>query len=282
VLQLNVNVDAARVLLQLEGIRNGAKRFAYAIERGGNETLKLIQRSEFEHVEDRLTIRKPAFFFGTPLLPGGAAARITAFFSVKKARPFGEVAIQAPSLKSGRQLLLAEFEHGGVRRPFPLLTPRAKHIAVPITGRPARPTFKGGVPPEFTIAALKITAFRGKKRVRRPGRKRRAERGFGDSGSTALPTFDRAGVQWKGLHRTFVLTHAAKAPFGGVFQRFGPARGDVRTLYAFEPPFPLEDRLDWEGVARRVSGRWFAPLLQAEVDASLRYYGLTRPGSTTR
>lgn len=268
---INVNVDAARVLLELEGLRNGPKRFAYAIERSGNETLKLIQKTEFEHVEDRLIIRNRPFFFGSVDRPGGAAARITRFFSVRDGRPFGEVAIQASSQASQRTLLLGEFERGGgLRRPF---TPGAKNVAVPITGRPARPSINRGVPPAFTIAGLKLKAYRGKRVVKRPGKSKTPERGFGDSGAV-VASFDRLNnVQWKGLQRTFVLTRTPGADHGGVFQRFGPERGDIREIYAFLPPFPLEDKLDWEPTAQLVGDRWFPIFLESEVDKTLRIHG---------
>jgi hypothetical protein len=45
---------------------------------------------------------------------------------------------------------------------------------------------------------------------------------------------------WQGNQRTFILPHTRRAPLGGVFQRVGPKRDDVRMIYAFKQGVPLK------------------------------------------
>lgn len=269
---LNVNVDAARLLLDIERLTNGPKRFAFAIERAGNSTLKLMQGTAHEHVEDRLTIRRPEFFFGTAGRPGGAAGRITHFFSVRDGRPFGEIAISSPRTVSSRQqLLLGEFERGGsLRRPF---TPGAKRVAVPVTGGPARPQFSSTVPAAFTFKGLSIIKVnaKGEAEKTKTGRSRRTRA----KGLKFTRHVTASGaVQWRGAHRTFILEETARSPFGGVYQRVGPGRDDMRTVYSFRDPFALADRLDWEPRVRSTGDRWFGTFLEDEVRSTLRFHGL--------
>jgi hypothetical protein len=78
-------------------------------------------------------------------------------------------------------------------------------------------------------------------------------------------------VQWKGALRTFLLTQTAQAPKGGVFQRVGPGRGDIRMVYSFKPPFRLDRRLQFVESGMRIADRVFQLNLLKEVEATLAY-----------
>jgi hypothetical protein len=261
--RIDVNIDVSSLLLRLE---KGEKRLAYAAVNAINKTAVRIQAAEHEHVREAFIIRKPTFFFGTAGRPGGVAARITPFASVKQSRPYAEIAASAPSGASARRTLLPQFEHGGIRKP---MTPGAKSVAVPLLGRPARPSIRGGVPPEFTFPGMHLVAFKGGKRLRRRRRGRTVDVGqFGEFGKLQ-PSVE--GVQYKGRNRTFQLPKTKKAPRGGVFQRIGPGRGDIREIWSFITPPELDNRLHFQDTARRIADRWFREELQREaVDALSR------------
>jgi hypothetical protein len=216
------------------------KQFVFAVlGRDGalNTAAKLLQQVQFERVREKFTVRKPQFFFGSPTRPGGAAARITKFASVRdrlgQSSLYAEVAVRASSEAANLRLLLGLFEEGGTRRPF---TAGAKRVAVPLPGG-ARPTPSSGIPSQLRFSALKFKpVVRGKRTTKR----RIAE----------FTPAQRDGVQWKGQLRTFILKATHRSPEGGVFQRFGPKPGEIRELYAFEQPFKLDSRLHWIDTAR--------------------------------
>jgi len=239
-----------------------------------NRTTERVQQIEHAHVRSSFIIRgggRAAFFFGSPARPGGAAGKITTRASVKQAVPYAELEVERRRWGGkGGPVLLAGFETGEERRPR---TAGAKSIAVPLIGRPARPSIAGPVPPAFTIAGLRLTAYRGGRRVRRPARRRSTERGFGSSGSTT-PAFSLEGVQWKGLQRTFLLPHTARAPLGAVFQRIGPERGDIREIYSFVRPFRLDTRLEYIALARQVAPAIFREEMTAGLTDALFHAAL--------
>lgn len=238
------------------------RKMAYGVVNAINNAAKRVQQAQFERVREEFQIRKPAYFFGTPARPGGVAARISPFASVAKGRAYADISVSAGSLAAQRRTLLPLFEQGGERKP---MTPGAKRIAVPLLGRPARPSIARTVPPQFTFAQLRFAAFhRGKRlRRRRRGGKTVDVGILGEYGRVGLP--ESGPIQWKGKQRTFILTSSRGAPDGGVFQRFGPKRGDVRMLYKFVKPFRLESRLRWIQNAQAIAPVW----LREEVQRSL-------------
>lgn len=252
-------------------VRNIAQRLPYWVENGINTTAKRIQQAEFAHVRSTFIIRKPEFFFGTATSPGGVAARISPFASARQGRLYAEISVTAGSLASQRRTLLAGFEEGGLRQPF---TPGALRSAAPITGRPARPSISGPVPPQYTFAGLHFVGYQAGKRLRRRRRHGGTDVGiFGEFGKVSLnDLFGNPGdrpIQWKGRERTFILPFSRQAPGGGVFQRFGPARGDVREIMAFLPPFHLDRRLAFVRTAVAVAQSTFSQEIEAQLAESI-------------
>jgi hypothetical protein len=267
-MQIDARIDSTELLLRLH---KGERRLAYAVINAINKTALRIQADTRTRVEQEFTIRKPAFFFGTPARPGGVAAKIRPFASVRQGRAYAEVAIAQPPEGRGlvsRRLLLPFFEKGGLR---PRFTPQAKHVAVPITGGPARPTRESSIAREYTFAGLRFVAYRGGKRVQRAGQRagRRDQTMFGAGGRVNEPV--RGPTQWKGRNRTFIAMSTRDTHPGAVLQRIGPGRRDVRPVYVFRKPMQLPSRLRWVPTARAAADQWFAEELQRETVKALEH-----------
>lgn len=247
------------------------RRLAYASVNALTATAKRIQLAEFERARSVFAIRKQAFFFGTAARPGGVAARITTFPSVKRGIAFAE--IEGGSLPRGgdelssyRRLLYGGFEGGAERKPF---TPGAKSVAVPRTGGPARPTARAPITPELTFAKMRLEAFykppgRGKqlKLTRRTRSRKNLGVGlFGEYGRVSIPGHDK-GVQWKGRERTFIV-FTRKQPLGQVLQRTG--KDSVRLVWLFERPFRLDRRLEFVRTAEATAARYFREECERQV-----------------
>jgi hypothetical protein len=95
----------------------------------------------------------------------------------------------------------------------------------------------------------------------------------GEYGRIALPAPERSHVQWKGENRTFLLPITARAPFGAVFQRIGPERGDIREIWSFKRGVRLDARLEFVVTAQRVAAEWFGEELERETIAALARSG---------
>lgn len=254
---LDLQVDTTQLLLRLH---NGEKRLAYAVVNAINQTARRIQEAERDRVRREFVVRRVDFMMRE-------AAVIKPFASVKDARPFAEVAVG-----DKQRLLLSKFEKGAERTP---MTPGAKSVAVPLLGRPARPSIAGPVPPAFTFAGMHLVAYYHGKRLTKRRRAGRRDVGlFGEYGRLALPQPEASGsVQWKGANRTFLLPVTARAPLGAVFQRIGPGRGDIREVWSFRRGLRLDARLQFVLTARRIADEWFAEEVQRETIAALAHSG---------
>jgi len=263
---VRVSVDTTQLLLRL---RNGERRLAYAVAGALNATARDIQAAEHENVRRKFIVRNERFLFGSPGRPGGAAGRISPFANAKQGRPFVEVSVSASTMGGSRRLLLGIFEEGGERKPF---TPGAQSVAVPLEGRPARPSIRRGVPPQYTFQGLRFRAFHRGRRM--PVKRASGSEAtlFGEYGRRGDVQRD-SGIQWKGAERTFILTHTKREEFGGVFQRIGPKRGDIREIYAFRRGIQLPSRLGFIAIARRVTSERFQSHLEDETIRSITYSG---------
>lgn len=251
ILDIRMEVASAVGLL-----RFGEKRLWFAEVNAVNNLAKRAQATVQGGLERHRFIIRKAFV-------RRQAAVIDGFANVAARRFEARLEVRQPA-----RLLLATFEEGGTRKPF---TPGAKHVAVPILGRPARPSLKTGVPPAFTFAGLKLSAYRGGKKLSRRRRGRTVAVGIhGEFGRVHLP---EAGskVLWKGLQRTYLV------PKVGVFQRIGTGRVDTRLIWAFRQPFGIDQRLRFRSTVRDVVNLHGAAELQREVDAVFAFRGLQRP-----
>lgn len=253
-----LSYDDRELLLKM---RNGEKRLAYGVSEALRATMLQMQSAIQEHTLRAFTTRKVEFIRRFSCV-------IEKWPSPRDARPWGEMAVGMPS-KAGT-LLLAYYEQGAPRRPF---TPGAKSVAVPILGRPARPSFAQGVPPVFTFQGMALKAFYENKRLRKRRRAGRTDVGlFGEYGRLALPdNADRSRIQWKGNNRTFLLPSSRRAQLGAVFQRIGPKRGDVREVWTFKQGLHLDDRLQFVATGRAIADRWFAENVQRAAVESIAH-----------
>jgi hypothetical protein len=266
-MRIDVAIDNTQLLLRM---RNGEKRLAYATVNAVNNTAKRIQQAEFASMRDRFIIRNPRFFFGTPERPGGVAARIKPFASVKQQRPFSEVFVaQAADQKSQRRLLLSIFERGGTKEP----RQGAQSVAIPLTGR-ARPSKAEPVSREYTFAGMGLKAFHAGTRLTQERRKGNKTRKVGiglfdEFGRVGLPT--EGAIQWKGRNRTFLLTSTEAAPLGNVFRRTGPKRSDIEMLWRFSKSVPIDSRLEFVPVAEATAKVWFKEEMEREVMKAIEF-----------
>jgi hypothetical protein len=253
-MDVRVSIDATKLLRDLPKYERAV---SYEVVGATNRTLDRVGAAVEKRVDDRFIIRNRKFWFGLPgRLGDGFAARITRA-SVGKNRPWGEVAIGETS--KGGPFLGPRFERGGVKKPT---TPGAKRVAAPITGRPARPSIARGIDPRFTFAGMKLTAFRGKKKLRRKRKGRTVDQGLlGEFGRAQIDQ-PVGAVQWKGKERTFLLPR-------GVVQRIGPDRDDYRTIWSFIAPPSIPADLRWEETAEREARRWFAEELDRGISSAL-------------
>jgi len=224
-MKIDLRVDSTDLVLHL---RNGERRLAYAVVNVINSTARRVQDAERQRVEGVFTIRKKDFM-------RREAAVIKPFANVRQGRPYAEIAVgQKP------RLLLSAFERGGERRPA---TAGAKHVAVPVKGSPARPTFASPVPDALQWTRLRF-------------RKTHAI-GTRPSGRTRRTKPKTSGI-WFGEQGTYLI------PGVGVFIRGGQA-GTRRLLYAFAKDVRLRPRLQFVKTAEHEAQKWFAEEMEREV-----------------
>ena len=266
---IELEIDAAKPLALLN---NGAKRMSYAIVNAVNATAKHVQTKMHEDVRAKFKIRNEAFMFGTTARPGGAAGRITMFANVAAKRYQALVEVKAGSQASGRRLLLPTFETGGEKKP----RDGRQKFAVPLSGSPARPTFAGSVPKDYTFAGMKLEAYYKGQRVTKKSKNRRKKGkdvGVGLLGEFGVlsPPDDNTATQWKGQNRTFLLPKSKKLPLGGVLQRTGKKRGDIRLVYLFMKSATLDSRLGYKALQQREAPPYLKTALESEVNSALAY-----------
>lgn len=248
---MTVEVRAADVLGVL---KNGQKRIAYAVVNALNKSIRDVQKAEREGVLHEFTVRKREFVERQVAVIGGGGGE-AGFARVASGRFEARVRVGQK-----QRLLLSAFERGGTRVTAMRQTgavPVGKRAAVPIVGGPARPTFAQPVPSAFTFKGLRLR--KGGPSVHASKRKRVTE------------ASGEGRVQFTGAQRTFVVQESARTPEGGVFQRVGTARGDVRIVYAFKREQRLAPRLGFERRAAAKAATSFPYHLRAEVAAALAF-----------
>lgn len=266
-MKLTVDIKDASALLVLRG---GGKRMAYAVVNALNGTIKAAQREEQANVARKFTVRKNEF------------VRRQAAVIKQEAKGSGFASVGTNRYEARMQvgqkqrLLLSAFEEGGSRRSAMVATgfvPKGRREAVPKVGGPARPSKSASVPDAFTFQKLKFikgTAGKGRFVTDFPGSAHKSRR-KASKFTTGDVGFKKSGDQWKGEHRTFILNRTRKAPEGGVFQRVGPGRDDIRLIYSFQSHGRLEGNLGFIKTAEHVAKPEFNRRLKAEVDAAFKY-----------
>jgi hypothetical protein len=254
---MNVNLTMdTRQLDQFVGL--APKRLAYACANAINATALRIQTDMRAGVQSRFTVRARASQF---VLRQAAILKPRA--SVGQGRPYAEISVgQKPGL------LLSQYEAGGERKPMV-----GRRAAVPVYGSAARPSFSQSVPTQFTFKGLGFIQKQSKAKVGRfvagvaGGKKARRTKSVWGKADTAFRLHITAAgqKQWKGQRRTFILASTVKAPEGGVFQRMGPGRDDIRMIYSFVRDQHLAARLEFMRTAQAVGQTYFREEMERQI-----------------
>lgn len=198
-MQLNVQFDSK--YLEARTLKE-QKRLAYNTAQALNNAAKSIQADVRAEMAKDFHLRNASKSGKQWLLQ-----RIKVkFASVRKGVMAAEVYVdQKP------RLLLGQFETGGERLPFV-----GKNIAVPNPEQArAGGSVEGSVLPALTFAKLGLKPV------------------------DVTPHKQGDSIQFKGSQRTFLLKSTAKNPMGGVYQRVGPGKDDIRLVYSFHRAFQL-------------------------------------------
>jgi hypothetical protein len=209
------------------------KNLAISASQALNDTAREAQRRVRDHIIATFHVRSPVFI--------DRLIKIFAFSNVYQDRPFAELGVDL----KGRSIL-SLFEEGGERFPFV-----GQQEAIPITGGPARPAIEDPVPDTMTFAALK---FR-KSGVTGEGQVTLAARKAAGNRKRKLPG---GYYLWRGEQRTFILPSSQAEPSGGVFQRVGPGKDDIRLVYAFKPSVQLRPALEFIRTSQQTFDEVFA------------------------
>lgn len=216
---MQINVSIDPSQLQAKTLRE-QKRLAFNTAEALNNTAKDAQDAIRRHMQEVFKLRATPKKDRNWLLQ---RIKIN-FASVKQGRIVAEVYVDQKA-----RLLLGGFETGEERTPF-----AGQNVAVPNPAVARDGNIDNPVDPSLTFRNLKLKPVKVQ-----PNR-------FGDT------------VQFKGQQRTFILKHTASNPFGGVYQRVGPGKDDIRLVYSFRRPFHLKSVLDFVKIATAVMQDKFA------------------------
>jgi len=222
-MQINVTLDTS-ALDKLA--KRYDKNLAYSTAQALNATVLEAQKRIRAHMRQVFHVRRADFI--------DRSIKVFAFASVGQDRVYAEIGIdQKP------RLLLSVYETGGQRVPF-----KGKSMAVPLTGGVARPSASASVNPSYTFQALHFQ--RGP--ITQQGRRILAARS-----AKGIRKQKLAGhyYVWKGANRTFILPATKRAPYGGVFQRVGPGRDDLRLIYSFRRAMQLRKVLEFVDITQQ-------------------------------
>lgn len=216
-MRVNVKVDTS---LLDKNAKRYSRNLAFSTAQALNDAAKEAQNRIRTNVRQRFHVRQSAFM--------DRSIKIFAFANARANRPYAEIGVD-----SKPRFLLSIFEDGGARLPFV-----GKNLAVPVTGQAARPSIGDAVRPQFEFSALN---FR--------------KSAITSQGRSILKARKLAGIRkrklggqyviWRGDQRTFILPQTRRAPLGGVFQRVGPGRDDIRLIYSFKSNVRLKAALDF-------------------------------------
>lgn len=233
-MRIDVRVDTS---LLDKNAKRYAKNLAYSTAQALNDAAKDAQRQIRGNLRERFHIRNAAFM--------DRSIKIFAFANVTAGRPYAEIGVD----NSKKNFILSLFEQGGARLPFV-----GKNVAVPITGQAARPSVSDNVSAAYTFNALHFT----KGPIARTARgadawaRQQIARRRGIKGKLSASYYI-----WQGANRTFILFHTRRAPLGGVFQRVGPKRDDIRLIYSFKQNVRLRAALNFVSTTEGAFNRTF-------------------------
>ncbi len=214
-IRLDVTVDTA-------SLEQAGSRLPRAISDGLTDTLKVAQGKQRARMQERFTIRRPAFL--------NQSVKITLF--PRRDRLTGELAIAAPnSAPPDRANVFGKFERGGLKRPRD-----GGFLAVPIVGSPAKRTKRSPVRDAWRPSSL-------------------LENGVPGGGRAYIETRN-------GVRVLLGEVKATNAPIGPKLPRKrkgqpAPVLRQVRPLYLFIKSAPIPRTLAFvPGVTRDIQREW--------------------------
>jgi hypothetical protein len=218
-MQVNIKVDTS---LLDKNAKRYAKNLAFSTAQALNDTAKVAQSRIRANVHTRFHVRKAQFV--------DRSIKIFAFANAGANRPYAEIGVD-----NKPRFILSLFEEGGARLPFV-----GKNVAVPITGQAARPSLDSNVRADLQFQSLNFR--KSKTTVTARGREvLKARRASGNRKRKLSGDY----LIWRGNQRTFILPQTRRAPLGGVFQRVGPGKDDIRLIYSFKSNVRLKAALDF-------------------------------------
>lgn len=230
----NVNVDAAKALLQLD---KGSKRMVYGVVGAINATATAVQAGLRQRITQVTTVRKPLFIMRQVKL-------FKASFSTTTGRGNWQarVGIGLGKELQGSPLLLPKLETGGQRAGV-----KGPGVAIPVVGG-ARPTQAQSVPENLYVQRLQL---------------RRTQRGRPKKNPKPV----KAGtIVRQGLLGTYQISKV------GIFQRVTGALKGV-ALYIFKPIVRLPATLQAYRTAKQIIDRDFPRNMKAQINDAFARHG---------
>ena len=222
-MQISLKVDTS---LLDKNAKRYVKNLAFSTAQALNDAALEGQKRIRANMRERFHVRQAQIL--------DRSIKIFAFAKAQANRPYAEIGVD-----NKPRLLLSIFEDGGARLPF-----IGKNVAVPVTGQAARPSEADSVRADLTFRALNFqkSAITSQGRRILSGRKLAGIRKRKLSGQYLI---------WQGDKRTFILPQTRRAPLGGVFQRVGPGKDDIRLIYSFRSNVRLRAALDFVSTTER-------------------------------
>ena len=236
------------------------KNLAYSVQQALNDTALQVQARIQGDLRAKFRLRKPANQKGWAgaqseysAATGDSPSRseqswlvkqikVFTFANVKKGKLYAEVGIgQRP------RLLLSMFETGGMREPA-----KGKNVAVPNPDVARDGSINKQVSPKYMYKALKMKKYKTKSEYITTKYKKK----YG----VIVKKYKskESKVQRKGLERTFMINKpTAKLKMGGIYQRVGPKRGDIRVVYSFQKAFRIRKTLNFINQSKEVYEKQF-------------------------
>lgn len=234
---MDIKFDIDLSLLD-ERAKNFEKNLAFSVAQALRETALTIQKKIRLHIAKAFKLRKSSSYNQYWILD---QIKITTWPNVRQNRPYA--VIQVNDKNKGRALLLGTFEEGGTKGPA-----LGRHIAVPITGGAARPSWEQSVNTrKYGFAALNFQqktygqlgadSWKGRKRAAHPRKPK-------------PPGPHAAESVWVGRSGAFMLPKTGRSAYGGVYQRTEAGRDGIKMLYSFRPSAALKKSLGFIDTAR--------------------------------
>lgn len=209
-MNINVTMDLGGLNARTE---REARRLAYNSAEALNNTAKSFQARIRARISTEFHLRDDPTKTRRFLLQ---QIVIKPFASPKKGIMYVEIGIAQKA-----RLLLAAYETGELREGFIGANSADPNPAIARQGG----SFAGAIKPEVRFKNLRLKPFT----------------------VHALTRPDT--VQYKGKDRTFQLGSTAMNPAGGVYQRVGPGKDDIRLVYSFKTAFKLKAILQFLATA---------------------------------